>query len=77
MVSVRVVPSLPARSVACRVTSPTSASSAASSEARASIHAVTRDGMPLVLPGATSTRPKVARWEASRACLLAASAVIA
>jgi D-alanyl-D-alanine endopeptidase (penicillin-binding protein 7) len=45
--------------------------------ARASSHAVTRDGTALVPFGSTCTRPKVARASPSRACLLAASAVIA
>ena len=42
-----------------------------------SVHAVTRDGTALVPLGSTWTRPKVARESTSRACLAAASAVIA
>ena len=71
------VASRPARSVACRLTAATSASSSAAVPARASSHAVTADGTAFVPFGATSTRPNVARTSASRACLFAASAVIA
>ncbi len=71
------VPSRPARSSAWRSTSATSDARASSDEARASSHAVTSDGTALVPLGSTAMRPKVARWPASRACLLAASAVIA
>ena len=71
------VPSRSARSVACRVTVSTSSASAASDEHRASSQASTCDGTALVPLGVTSTRPNVARSPASRACLLAASAVIA
>ena len=71
------VPSRSARSRACRETASTRSASAASEEARASSQAVTRDGTALVPLGATSTRPNVARSSASRACLFAASAVIA
>ena len=71
------VPSRPARSDACRAIAATSAASPSSVAHRASSHAVTRDGTALVPFGATSTRPNVARSPASRACLLAASAVIA
>ena len=71
------VPSRSARSAACFSTAATRSASAASESARASSQAVTRDGTAFVPFGCASTRPKVARWPASRACLLAASAVIA
>ncbi len=71
------VPSRPARSVPWRLISATSRISDSSVSQRASSQAVTREGIALVPLGATSTRPKVARWPESRACLLAASAVIA
>ena len=71
------VPSRPARSCACPVIASTSAPRADSLEHRASSHAVTRDGIALVPLGTTSSRPKVARCSASRACLFAARAVIA
>jgi hypothetical protein len=76
-VSATAVPSRSARSVACRAIVSTSSASVASLSHRASSHAVTREGTALVPLGVTSTRPNVARCPASRACLLAASAVIA
>ena len=72
-----VVPSRSARSVACLVIVSTSSDRASSDEHRASSQASTREGTALVPLGVTSRRPNVARWPASRACLLAASAVIA
>ena len=76
-VTVSDVPSRAARSVACRVTVADELASASSDAHRASSQASTRDGTALVPLGVTSTRPNVARSPASRACLLAASAVIA
>ena len=71
------VPSRPDRSSACRQIVSTSAVSAWSDSQRASSQAVTADGTEFVELGVVSTRPNVARWPASRACLLAARAVIA
>ena len=76
-VTVSMVPSRDARSDACRSIAPTRASRSADDDARASSHAVTPEGTELVELGVTSSRPNVARCPASRACLLAASAVIA
>ena len=76
-VTVTDVPSRSARSVACREIVSTRSASAESVAQRASSHAVTSEGTALVPLGVTSTRPKVARCPASRACLLAARAVIA
>ena len=72
-----VVPSRSARSAAWRSTVSTIAASPAGVSARASSHAVTREGTALVPLGTVSTRPNVARLPLSRACLLAASAVMA
>ena len=55
----------------------TSPARASSVSHRASIQAVTPDGTEFVEFGLASTLPKVARWPATRACLFAASAVIA
>ena len=71
------VPSREDRSDAWRVIAASNDSSASPEAARASSHAVTRDGTALVPFGSTVTRPNVARAPASRACLFAASAVIA
>ena len=71
------VPSRSARSSACRVIVATRSARASSLSHRASIQAVTADGTELVELGVVSTRPNVARCPATRACLLAASAVIA
>ena len=56
---------------------PTRSSRERADDARASSHAVTPEGTELVEFGVTSSRPNVARSPASRACLLAARAVIA
>ena len=76
-VTASTVPSRPARSVPCRSIASTSGASASSVAQRASSQAVTFEGTALVPFGSTATRPNVARSPARRACLLAASAVIA
>jgi hypothetical protein len=76
-VTVSVVPSRSARSSACRVIVATSSASCSSLSQRTSIQAVTAAGTELVEFGVVSSRPKVARCPVIRACLLAASAVMA